>query len=79
MTTASISELKDRFSDFMRRVERGDEVVVTRHNVPIATITPLPKPSTNQTKLGCLAGSIAVKGDLTEPALPASDWEMLQG
>ncbi|HJP29636.1 MAG: type II toxin-antitoxin system prevent-host-death family antitoxin [Candidatus Latescibacteria bacterium] len=78
MTTASISELKDRFSEFMRRVEQGDEVVVTRHNIPVATIRPLPRQSTNQTKLGCLVGSIVVKGDLTEPAIPASDWEMLQ-
>lgn len=77
MATANISELKDRLSEFLRRVEQGDEVVITRRNVPFATIVPLPARRKNRTQLGCLTGSVTIKGDLTAPAMPASDWEML--
>ena len=40
MMTANISELKDHLSEFLRRVEDGDEVVITKRNVPFATIVP---------------------------------------
>ena len=76
MTTANISELKNRLSEFLRRVEQGDEVVITKRNIPFATIVPLSKCPTNRTRLGCLSGSLVVKGDLTEPAIPESDWDM---
>lgn len=78
MTRANISELKDHLSEFLRRVEQGDEVVITKRNVPFATIVPLPRRQVNQTRLGCLASSVVVSGDLTEPAVPASDWDMLE-
>ena len=77
MTTANVAELKNHLSDFLRRVEQGEEVVISRRNVPFATIVPLPKRPLNQTKLGCLAQSVTVACDLTEPAMPESDWNML--
>lgn len=76
MTTANISELKDHLSEFLRRVEQGDEVVITKRNIPFAAIVPLPRRQVNRTKLGCLADTVVVLGDLTAPAIPESDWEM---
>ncbi len=76
MVTINIADLKNHLSDFLRRVEGGEAIVVAKRNVPFATIVPLPKPSVNQTKLGCLAHSVVVAGDLTEPAMPEADWDM---
>ena len=76
MATINIAELKNHLSDFLRRVEQGEEIVVGKRNVPFATIVPLPKRRLNQTKLGCLEQSVTVVDDLTEPALPESDWNM---
>jgi prevent-host-death family protein len=43
MTTLPIAEAKARFSAVVRRVEDGDEVVVTRgpKEVPVAVIVPI--------------------------------------
>lgn len=76
MTTTNIAELKSNLSDILRRVEQGEEVVIARRNVPFATIRSLAKRQRNRTQLGCLAGSVVVCGDLTEPAMAESDWEM---
>ena len=34
-----IRELKNRATELMRRVERGEEIIVTRHSRPIARLT----------------------------------------
>lgn len=39
MHTVGIDELKRRLSELVRLVERGDEVVVTRHNRPVVQMT----------------------------------------
>jgi prevent-host-death family protein len=41
MKSVKIAELKDRLSEHLRAVERGDEVIVTDRNRPIARIVPL--------------------------------------
>ena len=47
MKTVKIAKLKDRLSEHLRAVERGDEVIVTDRDRPIARIVPvLPAGST---------------------------------
>ena len=36
-TSASIAQVKARLSDYLRRVKRGDDVIITERGVPIAT------------------------------------------
>lgn len=79
MKTANIAELKNRLSDYLRLVENGETVEIAKRNVPIAHIVPLPKATTNKTRLGSFKGSVTVKGDLTAPATPEDDWDMLGG
>ena len=76
MTPTNIAELKNHLSDVLRRVEQGEEVIIAKRNVPFATIVPLTRRAPNQTKLGCLARSVTIECDLTEPAMPESDWAM---
>ena len=78
MKSANIAELKNHLSDYLRLVENGEEVEVSKRNVPFARIVPLRKGHENATKLGALAGSVTVHGDLTEPAIAAEEWDMLK-
>lgn len=37
----SIREANQNFTYYVKLVEDGDEVIITRHNVPIARLTPI--------------------------------------
>ena len=78
MKVANIAELKNHLSDYLRLVENGETVEVARRNVPFARIVPLPKQPHNSTRLGCMRGSVTIKCDLTLPAIPEDEWDMLQ-
>ena len=41
MKSVKIADLKDHLSQYLRAAERGEEVVVTDRNRPIARITPM--------------------------------------
>ncbi len=40
MTTLTALEAKTRFGELLDRVSRGEEVVITRHEKPVARIVP---------------------------------------
>lgn len=40
MATVGIRELKDRLADFIRRVRRGERVIITDRDVPVAMLIP---------------------------------------
>lgn len=42
--TVSVAEAKSHLSELISAVEAGDEVVITKRGVPVATIVPRPKP-----------------------------------
>ncbi|GAB1387896.1 MAG: hypothetical protein AMXMBFR78_27970 [Rubrivivax sp.] len=41
MSTVGLFEAKTHLSELIARAERGDEVVITRHNKPVARIVPV--------------------------------------
>jgi prevent-host-death family protein len=41
MSQHSIAETKDKLSELVARAEKGEEVVITRHGHPVATISPV--------------------------------------
>ena len=80
-TTVNIAEFKDRLSEFLDLAEKGGEVIVCRRNVPLVKLKSVRKPilaSKTASAIGCMKGSVQIHGDLTEPAIPESDWEMLR-
>jgi prevent-host-death family protein len=79
MTTANIAELKNHLSEYLRIVEKGEQVEIAKRNIPFAVISPLPKERRNKTKLGSARGSVQVLCDLTQPAMDDDEWEMLKG
>ena len=45
MKTASVARLKTRLSKYIRDVQKGEEVLVTSHDNPVARLVPLEKES----------------------------------
>jgi prevent-host-death family protein len=77
MKVANIAELKNRLSEFLSFVEQGEEIEIRKRNLPIARLIPVASKRSNKTKLGCGAGTIKIRGSLTEPLIPKDAWEML--
>lgn len=76
----NLSEAKANFSKVMEAVEGGETVTLSKRNKPVATLSPM-KPSETEarhhTRIGWAKGQVKIKGDLTEPAMRESDWDML--
>lgn len=80
-TTVNVAEFKDRFSELLALVEQGGEVIVCRRNVPLARVEPIRRPVPRKgpgSVVGCMKGTVQIHGDLTEPCVPETDWEMLK-
>ena len=78
MKIANIAELKNRLSEFLALVEQGEEIEIRKRNIAIARVIPLRRKRPNATRLGSGAGTVRIRGDLTEPLIPESDWGMLR-
>ena len=79
--TVNVAEFKDRFSELLALVERGGEVIVCRRNVPLARVEAIRRPASRKSPrsvVGCMKGTVRIRGDLTEPCIPEGDWEMLK-
>ena len=79
MESANIADLKNNLSRYIALVEQGEVVEVCKRNVPVARVVPASPPTlSNQTRLGCGRGTGRIVGDVIEPALPATEWDMLR-
>jgi prevent-host-death family protein len=82
MKTCNVAEAKTHFSSIVEEVEAGATVVVCRRNIPVAKISPHSSKDSAQrhrTKIGWAKGSgIVIHGDITEPAIPESEWDILR-
>ena len=50
MTTISAFEAKTRFGDLLERVRNGEEIVITKHQKPVARLIPEGRPSLSETR-----------------------------
>jgi len=48
MSTVTAFDAKTRFGELLDRVSRGEEIVITRHDKPVARIIPEGRPSLTQ-------------------------------
>ncbi|MEP6834165.1 MAG: type II toxin-antitoxin system prevent-host-death family antitoxin [Gemmatimonas sp.] len=51
MSTITAFEAKTRFGELLERVSRGEEIVITRHDKPVARIIPEGRPSLEQVRV----------------------------
>jgi len=77
MEEIAISKFKATCLAVMERVRRTRKPIrVTRFGKPVAEIVP-PSPPTGR-KLGALAGTVHILGDIVAPASDESDWDVLR-
>ncbi len=63
MIEAGIKDLKNRLSDYLRQVKRGEKVVITERKKVIATIVPVGRPDDDSLLLSLVKeGFAAWKG-----------------
>jgi prevent-host-death family protein len=78
MKTANIADFKTNLSSFISLVEKGEEIEICKHNIPVARVLPLSRKVVNKTRIGCGIKTVRINTDLTEPAISSSAWEMLK-
>ena len=71
MATVSVSILKARLSEFLRRVRAGDTLVVTDRGAPVAIVAPLPE-GEHEGDMNALVEQGLVRPPIT--ALPEDFW-----
>ena len=62
----NIHEAKTQLSRIIERVEKGEQIVISRAGVPVAKVVPLPKRANRQGR-GSLAGRIELSDDWDSP------------
>jgi prevent-host-death family protein len=65
----STAEAKNRFTELIRVVEGGEQVVITRHGHPVAQLAP-PPAERRKAKLGGMKGRIRLLPGWNEPVDP---------
>lgn len=66
MHSVDVSQVELRFAELLRRVQAGEEVIVTRENEPVARIVPA-STSTRKPRFGAASGLLTVADDFDEP------------
>lgn len=71
MTRIGIRELRQRASDYLRRVEAGETIEVTDRGRPVALLTPIPKapPVERLRASGDIHGGASTWDDMPAPLL----------
>lgn len=78
MKRVSVSEFKATCLELLRNVEEtGESVLVTKHGRPVAEVrAPLKKRP--RSAFGCMKDRTEILGDVTSPAVPANEWDILK-
>ena len=74
----NIADAGARFSEYLKRVEAGETVLLTRRNQPIAEIRPLARPPQQPRPVGLAAGEFEVPEDFDAP-LPEAILKAFEG
>lgn len=79
MNIVNLAEFKTHCSKYLASVARGEEIVIAKRNVPIARVVPSGRSrGRNRTRIGSMAGTVRISGDILEPVFDPSDWEALK-
>jgi antitoxin (DNA-binding transcriptional repressor) of toxin-antitoxin stability system len=67
MTIVTIEEIEHNLLDFLRRVEAGETIVITRADEPLAEIKPIGQDAIRLRPFGLAAGEFTVPDDFNDP------------
>ena len=77
MASVNVHEAKTHLSELLKRVEGGEEIVITRSGQPIAKLVPLPK-RTEPREPGGWEGKVWIAPDFDAP-LPDEILDAFEG
>ena len=79
MESVGLFEAKTHLSELIARAERGEEVIITRHNKPVAKLVPIGEvsPQLYQQRLAAVAALQAVGRDMLQRGGPITGEEIL--
>ena len=76
--TMPISKFKATCLKVLGNVKKtGKRILITKKGEPIALVIPPPPPSKKKGWLGCMRGTVKIKGDIVSPVVEEEDWEVL--
>lgn len=76
MESIAISEFKATSLAVLERVRRTKKpVLITRFGQPVAEVVPPSAPPPPKSRLGSMAGTAQIVGDIVSPVSEESDWE----
>jgi len=67
MKKVSVADAKAQLSSLLDRVEHGESVTITRHNVPVAEIRPVARTEEQPRPWGLARGTFSVPDDFDAP------------
>lgn len=67
MTTVTVEEIERDPTGWIRRMEAGESMLVTRDDLPLAEITPVKSQSSKLRPMGLCAGEFVVPDDFDDP------------
>lgn len=70
MIRLNIHEAKTHLSKHLRRLARGETIILCKRNIPIAEIRPLPQPGRAKRPIGLCKGMFEVPPEFFEPLPP---------
>ena len=78
MITIPVSQFKSTCLKLFKKIrDDGKSVLITNNGVPLALVTPPPKPRMQSNGFGSMKSSTIVNGDIVSP-VAESDWEVLK-
>jgi prevent-host-death family protein len=80
MESVGLFEAKTHFSELIARAEQGEEVIITRHNKPVAKIVPITEvsPELFRQRLAAVAELQAVGREMQRRGGPITNEEVLE-
>ena len=75
MARVGIGELRDRVSQYVRRAERGETIIIVNRDREVAVLQPWRgKQPRSKRPLGSMKGSARIRGDIVKPVIPEREW-----
>jgi prevent-host-death family protein len=76
MKEVAISEFKAKCLGMLEKVRKTRKPIrVTRFGKPVAEIVPPSPPKPAARRLGCMAGTVEILGDIVGSIIPESEWD----
>lgn len=67
MTRVNIHDFKSHLSQYMKRLAKGEVLIVCKHNVPLAELRPIPRRRLTRRPIGLDEGKVTIPPEFYEP------------